>query len=195
MSRISDLFGDLTPDQQGSGEAPAAAGNGLRCPRCGSTETQVKDSRPAEGNAAIRRRRECLACGERFTTFERAQAKPLTVVKNDGRRQGFDREKLDRSLRLALRKRPVDVAAIDQAAEDIVRRLENQVGNEVSARQIGELVMRALARLDLVALVRYASVYDEFQDLGQFTGFIEEVQAAVARQAEREEQCEDAPHR
>src|SRR3712207_9070995 len=116
----------------------------MRCPFCGSEETQVKDSRPAKDGLAIRRRRSCPACGSRFTTFERVQLRELTVLKSDGRRVPFDREKLARSIRIALRKRPVDEDRVERIVNGIQRRLETEADSEVTSRQIGEIVMEAL---------------------------------------------------
>ena len=144
----------------------------VRCPFCGAEDTQVKDSRPAEEGVAIRRRRQCPACGARFTTFERVQLRELVVVKKDGRRVPFDREKLARSLRIAARKRGFDAERIDQLASGIVRRIETQGDGEVPSTRIGELAMEALARLDQVAYVRFASVYHDFADARDFEEFI-----------------------
>jgi transcriptional repressor NrdR len=144
----------------------------LRCPFCAHENSQVKDSRPTEDGAAIRRRRQCEACGERFTTFERVQLRELVVVKKDGRRVPFDREKLARSLRIAARKRGFDAERIDQIVSGIVRRIETQGDGEVPSMRIGELAMEALARLDQVAYVRFASVYRDFADARDFEEFI-----------------------
>jgi transcriptional repressor NrdR len=144
----------------------------LRCPFCGAEDTQVKDSRPAEEGGAIRRRRQCPACGARFTTFERVQLRDLIVVKKDGRRAPFDREKLARSLRIATRKRGIDGERIEQLVNGIVRRIETTGENEVPSRRIGELAMEGLAQLDQVAYVRFASVYKDFADARDFDEFI-----------------------
>src|SRR5688572_8857426 len=136
----------------------------MRCPYCGGEDTQVKDSRPAEDGVAIRRRRSCPACGARFTTFERVQLRELTVLKTDGRRVPFDREKLARSIRVALRKRPVDEDRIERIVNGIQRRLETEVEFEVTSRQIGEIVMETLKEVDQVAYVRFASVYRNFRE-------------------------------
>lgn len=130
----------------------------MRCPFCGNDDTQVKDSRPTEDNSAIRRRRFCPACGARFTTFERVQLRELTVVKSGGQREPFDREKLLRSMRIALRKRPVDADRIDRVVNSIVRQLESSGETEIPSKQIGEMIMLHLSALDTVAYVRYASV-------------------------------------
>jgi transcriptional repressor NrdR len=144
----------------------------LRCPFCGAEDTQVKDSRPAEEGGAIRRRRQCPACGARFTTFERVQLRDLIVVKKDGRRAPFDREKLARSLRIATRKRGIDEERIEQLVNGIVRRIETTGESEVPSRRIGELAMEGLAQLDQVAYVRFASVYKDFADARDFDEFI-----------------------
>ena len=141
----------------------------MRCPFCGHNDTQVKDSRPTEDNAAIRRRRFCPECGSRFTTFERVQLRELTVVKKDNERVPFDREKLLRSLRIALRKRPVDDERI---VNGIQRRLETLGENEISTKVIGEMVMDALADLDPVAYIRFASVYRNFRETKDFEEFL-----------------------
>jgi transcriptional repressor NrdR len=146
----------------------------MRCPFCQNEDTQVKDSRPAEDGAAIRRRRQCDKCGSRFTTFERAQLRDLTVLKRSGRRAPFDREKLTRSLQIALRKRPIQEDQIEQMISGIVRKLESQGESEVRSETIGEMVMEALANLDPVAYVRYASVYRDFREASDFADFIEE---------------------
>ena len=148
----------------------------MRCPFCGSDDTQVKDSRPAEDNAAIRRRRSCPACGSRFTTFERVQLREITVLKNDGRRVPFDREKLARSIRIALRKRPVDEDRVERIVNGIQRRLETEADSEVTSRQIGETVMEALRAVDQVAYVRFASVYRNFGEAKDFRAFLGELE-------------------
>ena len=140
----------------------------MRCPSCGSLDTQVKDSRPTEDSAVIRRRRVCLACNFRFTTFERVQLRELTVIKRNGRRVPFDRDKLMRSVQVAVRKRPVDPDRIEQMVSKIVRELESMGENEVSSETIGELVMEHLRELDDVAYVRFASVYRQFADVSSF---------------------------
>ncbi len=144
----------------------------MRCPFCGSEDTQVKDSRPAEDAATIRRRRSCPACGERFTTFERVQLRDLTVLKTDGRRVPFDRDKLARSIRVALRKRPVDEDRIERIVNAIQRRLETEAESEVTSRQIGEIVMTTLQEVDQVAYVRFASVYKNFREAKDFRAFL-----------------------
>ena len=143
----------------------------MRCPYCGNLDTQVKDSRPTEDNAAIRRRRVCPGCGGRFTTFERVQFRELTVVKRSGRRVPFDRDKLARSIQIALRKRPVENEQMERLVSDLVRRLERTGDAEISVETIGQMVMDQLKAIDIVAYVRFASVYrnfcgpQDFQDL------------------------------
>ena len=147
----------------------------MRCPYCGSTNTQVKDSRPSEDHTTIRRRRVCADCGGRFTTFERVQLRELTVVKRNGRRMPFDRDKLLRSVQIALRKRPVEPERIDQAVSKIVRELESQGESEVSSETVGEMVMEALRALDDVAYVRFASVYRNFREAKDFERVLDEL--------------------
>lgn len=144
----------------------------MRCPFCGNDDTQVKDSRPTDDNSAIRRRRYCPACESRFTTFERVQLRDLTVVKKDGARSPFDREKLGRSLKIALRKRPVDEDKIERIINGIQRRLESMGENEIPSKMIGELVMDVLQELDTVAYVRFASVYRNFREGKDFEDFV-----------------------
>lgn len=156
----------------------------MRCPHCGANDTQVKDSRPTEDNTAIRRRRYCGDCNARFTTFERVQLRELTVVKRSGRRVPFDRDKLQRSVQIALRKRPVDPDQIDRMVSDMVRRLESQGDNEVVSHTIGELVMDSLRKLDAVAYVRFASVYKNFEEAGDFEAVLGEIANAKSRLAE-----------
>src|ERR1700738_426317 len=140
----------------------------MRCPSCGSLDTQVKDSRPTEDSSVIRRRRVCLACNFRFTTFERVQLRELIVIKRNGRRVPFDRDKLLRSVQIALRKRPVEPERIDQMGSKIVRERESQGESEVSSETIGETVMAYLRELDDVAYVRFASVYRNFREAKDF---------------------------
>ncbi len=147
----------------------------MRCPFCAHDDTQVKDSRPADDSATIRRRRVCPACGGRFTTFERVQLRDMTVVKTDGRRQTFDRDKIIRSMQVALRKRPVSIDLIERAANGIVRQLESGGEADIPSADIGEKVMKALAQLDLVGYIRYASVYRDFRQPGDFHSFLDEV--------------------
>jgi len=157
----------------------------MRCPNCGSLDTQVKDSRPTEDSSVIRRRRLCLACNFRFTTFERVQLRELTVIKRNGRRVPFDRDKLLRSVQIALRKRPVDPDRIERAVSKIVRELESQGESDVSSETIGEMVMDTLRGLDGVAYVRFASVYRNFREAKDFEAVLDELageddKAAVA---------------
>ena len=144
----------------------------MRCPFCAHNDTQVKDSRPTEDNSAIRRRRYCPNCGARFTTFERVQLRELTVMKKGGQREPFEREKLLRSMRISLRKRPVEEDRVERVVNGIVRRLESSGEAEIKADQIGELVMEALLTLDKVAYVRFASVYRNFRETKDFEDFI-----------------------
>lgn len=140
----------------------------MRCPYCGSLDTQVKDSRPTEDSAVIRRRRVCPNCNERFTTFERVQLRELTVLKRSGRRVVFDRDKLLRSVEISLRKRPVDSERIERMISGIVRKLESMGENEIASSVIGELVMEDLKQIDDVAYVRFASVYRNFREPKDF---------------------------
>jgi transcriptional repressor NrdR len=144
----------------------------MRCPFCGHAESQVKDSRPSEDGAAIRRRRLCPQCGGRFTTFERVQLRELTILKRSGRRAPFDREKLVRSISVAIRKRPVDPERVERLVNTIVRQLESMGETEIGSSVVGELVMKALKSLDDVAYVRYASVYRDFRQTGDFADFL-----------------------
>ena len=144
----------------------------MRCPFCGHDDTQVKDSRPTEDGSAIRRRRFCPACGSRFTTFERVQLRELTITKKGGVKQPFDREKIMRSITLALRKRPVEPERVERIVIGIVRRLESLGESEVPSSVVGEMVMDALASLDPVAYVRFASVYRNFREAKDFEDFI-----------------------
>ena len=144
----------------------------MRFPFCGHHDTQVKDSRPTEENATIRRRRLCPECGSRFTTFERVQLRELSVIKTDGDVTPFDREKLLRSLKIALRKRPVDEDRMEQIANSIQRRLETLGESEIPTKVVGEMVMESLAELDKVAFVRFASVYRNFREAKDFEAFV-----------------------
>ena len=147
----------------------------MRCPFCGNEDTQVKDSRPTEDNSAIRRRRQCPNCAARFTTFERVQLRELTVIKGSGQRQPFDRDKLLRSMNIALQKRPVDPERVERIVNGIVRRLESSGESDIKSQHIGELVMDALGGLDPVAYVRFASVYRNFREARDFETFIEKI--------------------
>jgi transcriptional repressor NrdR len=144
----------------------------MHCPFCGNEDTQVKDSRPTDDGAAIRRRRFCLACSQRFTTIERVQLRDLTVIKSDNRRVPFDRDKLARSVRVALRKRPVQEERIERIVNGIVRQLEASGETDIPSKQIGELVMETLKEVDAVAYVRFASVYRNFREAKDFDTFL-----------------------
>lgn len=148
----------------------------MRCPFCGSENSQVKDSRPSDEASAIRRRRVCSDCGGRFTTFERVQLRDLTVVKKSGRKAPFDREKLSRSISVALRKRPIEPERIDRLVTGLVRQLESSGETEISSAEIGELVIAALRELDPVAYVRFASVYRDFRDASDFNSVLRELE-------------------
>ena len=144
----------------------------MKCPFCGNDDTQVKDSRSTEDNSAIRRRRFCAACGARFTTFERIQLRELTVVKKSGKKVPFARDKLERSVQIALRKRPVDNDRVERMLSGIVRRVESLGETEVSSDVIGEIVMEGLQSIDSVAYVRFASVYKNFREAKDFEEFL-----------------------
>jgi transcriptional repressor NrdR len=147
----------------------------MRCPFCGADDTQVKDSRPTDDKGAIRRRRFCGSCAARFTTFERVQLRELTVLKKNNQREPFDREKLARSIYVALRKRPVEPERVERMINSLVRQLESSGETEIRSEQIGEEVMEALSILDQVAYIRFASVYRNFReakDFGEFLGRI-----------------------
>ena len=143
------------------------------CPFCGNPDTQVKDSRPAEDGTAIRRRRLCVQCEARFTTFERVQLREITIIKRNGGRSIFDRDKLERSFEIALRKREVDKDDMVRAINEIVRKLEGYADGDVPSEKVGELVMSSLHALDQVAYVRYASVYRNFREAKDFEAFVE----------------------
>jgi transcriptional repressor NrdR len=153
----------------------------MRCPFCGHEDSQVKDSRPTEDNSAIRRRRQCEGCGARFTTFERIQLRELTVVKSEGRRQPFDREKLERSVSVACSKRPIDAVQIEKLVSGIQRQLETLGDSEIESAKIGEFVMAGLKGLDTVAYIRFASVYKEFGEAKDFEDFAGAVSEAVKK--------------
>ena len=150
----------------------------MRCPYCGGLDTQVKDSRPSEDSSSIRRRRACPDCGGRFTTFERVQLRELTVVKKNGRRAPFDRDKLQRSLDVALRKRDVAPERVERMINGVVRQLEAQGDTDIPTGRIGELVMEGLKTLDQIAYVRFASVYRNFQEARDFHAIVGELEAA-----------------
>ncbi|SDR12973.1 transcriptional regulator NrdR [Pseudovibrio sp. Tun.PSC04-5.I4] len=150
----------------------------MRCPYCGGDDTQVKDSRPTEDNTSIRRRRVCQTCGGRFTTFERVQLRELTVIKRNGRRVPFDREKLMRSVLIATRKRPVEPERIERMVSGLVRQLESSGESDVVAEDVGHLVMEGLKTLDDVAYVRFASVYKNFREAKDFEALLDELSDA-----------------
>ncbi|MEM8958814.1 MAG: transcriptional regulator NrdR [Pseudomonadota bacterium] len=154
----------------------------MRCPFCGNVDTQVKDSRPAEDHVSIRRRRLCPECGGRFTTYERVQLRDLVVIKSNGRREDFDRDKLERSIRIACQKRPIEPERMDKMISGIVRRLESTGEQDIDSKLIGEIVMETLARIDTVAYVRFASVYKNFQAADDFDRFVSELRPAPAAQ-------------
>ncbi len=160
----------------------------MRCPFCNSEDTQVKDSRPSEDGTAIRRRRYCPDCGGRFTTFERVQLRELTVLKRSGRRVPFDRDKLMRSVQVALRKRPVDPERVERLVSGIVRRLESLGESEIRSETIGKLIMEALKVLDDVAYVRFASVYKNFREAKDFEELLGEL---TGEGEDREKRSED----
>ncbi len=141
----------------------------MRCPNCGCDESKVVDSRPSESNEAIRRRRECVKCGTRFTTYERREELPLVVVKRDGRREPFDRQKVMRGLVAATVKRDLDVAQLDALIDDVENSLRDRGVNEVASGDLGEMVLVRLRRIDRVAYVRFASVYRDFKDIDEFS--------------------------
>ena len=152
----------------------------MRCPFCGNDDSQVKDSRPTEDAGAIRRRRQCPACGGRFTTFERVQLRELTIVKKSGKREVFDRDKLARSIEIACRKRPVAQDRIDRLVSGIQRQIETIGDSEIEADRVGEMVMEGLQALDPVAFIRFASVYQEFREARDFETFVAGLSAQVA---------------
>jgi transcriptional repressor NrdR len=165
----------------------------MRCPYCGSLETQVKDSRPTDDSAAIRRRRVCPDCGGRFTTFERVQLRELTIIKKSGRRVAFDREKLSRSIEIALRKRPIEADRVERMVNGIVRQLESQGDSDIPSERIGELVMEGLRGLDSVAYVRFASVYRNFREARDFNALIDEL--ANGAPIDADDSVDDPPPR
>ena len=157
----------------------------MRCPFCGHEETQVKDSRPSDDGGSIRRRRSCPSCGGRFTTFERIQLRDLVVVKSDDRRQPLGREKIMRPMQVALRKRPIDIEKIEKSVNGIVRQLESYGEPEIPAREIGNLVMKALIELDVVGYIRYASVYKDFREPEDFNAFVRELEELQSEKSKR----------
>ena len=151
----------------------------MRCPFCGNVDTQVKDSRPAEDNVSIRRRRSCPACAGRFTTYERVQLRDLIILKKNNRRETFDRDKLERSVRIALQNRPFEIDRIEQMVTGIVRRLESLGETDIPSEKVGEIVMETLARIDTVAYVRFASVYKNFQAADDFEDFVSQLRPDI----------------
>jgi len=148
----------------------------MRCPYCSSTDTQVKDSRPTDDNTAIRRRRVCNDCGGRFTTFERVQLRELTIAKKSGKRVPFDRDKLERSVHTALRKRDVDKERVERMISGIVRQLENRGEGDIPSDEVGRLVMEGLKQIDEVAYVRFASVYQDFREAKDFEALLHDME-------------------
>ena len=159
----------------------------MRCPFCNFEDTQVKDSRPSEDNSAIRRRRICPSCGSRFTTFERVQLRELTVIKKNGSRSVFDRDKLARSIQIAVRKRNVDPERVERIVSGIQRRLESSGETEIQSVSIGEMVMEALYTLDRVAYIRFASVYKNFREAKDFEAFVGGLNGDMMGSSEDEE--------
>jgi len=156
----------------------------LRCPFCAHDDSQVKDSRPTEDNTAIRRRRQCESCGARFTTFERVQLREIVVVKSGGKREPFDRSKIEQSVALACRKRGIEQERIDQLVSGIQRQVETVGESEVPSSEIGAMVMEGLRQLDSVAYIRFASVYRDFSEARDFEEFASAIQEAGGRDAD-----------
>jgi transcriptional repressor NrdR len=162
----------------------------MKCPFCGCEETQVKDSRNTDDNSAVRRRRECPECGSRFTTFERVQLRELVVIKRNGERTLFDRDKLEKSISLAVRKRPISAERVEKIVNSLQRKFESSGEPEISTKQIGESVMEALSHLDNIAYIRFASVYKDFrslQDLNDFVATIEKLTSPSDEFAEKDD--------
>ncbi|MBO4294480.1 MAG: transcriptional repressor NrdR [Alphaproteobacteria bacterium] len=159
----------------------------MKCPFCGFDDTVVKDSRNSDDNTSVRRRRECPECGSRFTTFERVQLRELIVVKKNGEKTPFDREKLHRSISIALRKRPVSPERIDKVVNSLVRKFESSYEGEISTLQIGEAVMESLSRLDHIAYIRFASVYKDFKEVKDFEDFVKTLDELVKPVLEQKE--------
>jgi transcriptional repressor NrdR len=162
----------------------------MRCPRCDGNDNRVVDTRTSRGGRAVRRRRECLACGERFTTYEYVEARTLMILKRDGSAEEFDRDKLVRSLRLACAKRPVSASEIERLADEIEDDLSGRAGVEVPSSLVGEMVMERLKPLDRVAYVRFASVYRNFQDIDEFQHVVDDLNARQRREAQARHQQE-----
>ncbi len=158
----------------------------MKCPFCGCDDTQVKDSRDCDDNTAIRRRRECSECGSRFTTFERVQLRELTVVKKNGEKTMFDRDKLARSIEVAVRKRPIDKDRVEKIVNSIQRRLEISGEAEIPSQVIGEYVMEALANLDHIAYIRFASVYRDFREVKDFEEFVDTIDKMAKPQGDED---------
>ena len=156
----------------------------MKCPFCGCDDTQVKDSRDADDNTAFRRRRECPECGSRFTTFERVQLRELVVIKKDGEKMKFDRDKLARSIEIAVRKRPVTPERVEKIVNSIQRRLETSGETEIPSQTIGEYVMEALSTLDHIAYIRFASVYRDFREVKDFEEFVDTIDRLAKPQGE-----------
>ena len=156
----------------------------MKCPFCGCDDTQVKDSRDADDNTAVRRRRECPECGSRFTTFERVQLRELVVIKKDGEKTKFDRDKLARSIEIAVRKRPVTPERVEKIVNSIQRRLETSGETEIPSQTIGEYVMEALSTLDHIAYIRFASVYRDFREVKDFEEFVDTIDRLAKPQGE-----------
>lgn len=157
----------------------------MKCPFCGCEETQVKDSRNTDDNAAVRRRRECPECGSRFTTFERVQLRELVVVKRNGERTLFDRDKLERSIALAVRKRPISAERVEKIVNSLQRKFESSGETEISTKQIGESVMEALSHLDHIAYIRFASVYKDFRSLQDLNDFVATIEMLAAPESKK----------
>jgi transcriptional repressor NrdR len=162
----------------------------MRCPQCDGTENRVVDTRTSRGGRAVRRRRECLGCGERFTTYEYVEARPIQILKRDGSVEEFDRDKLTRSLRIACAKRPVSGSEIEALVDGIEDELSKLAGVEVVSSLVGELVMDRLKPLDRVAYVRFASVYRNFQDIEEFQDFVHDLNTRQRLEAQAREQAE-----
>ena len=162
----------------------------MRCPECDGTENRVVDTRTSRGGRAVRRRRECLGCGERFTTYEYVEARPIQILKRDGSVEEFDRDKLTRSLRIACAKRPVSGSEIEGIVDEIEDELSRQAGVEVASSLVGELVMERIKPLDRVAYVRFASVYRNFQDIDEFQDFVDDLNTRQRLEAQAREQAE-----
>ena len=162
----------------------------MRCPQCDGSENRVVDTRTSRGGRAVRRRRECLGCGERFTTYEYVEARPIQILKRDGSVEEFDRDKLTRSLRIACAKRPVSGSEIEGIVDEIEDELSRQAGVEVASSLVGELVMERIKPLDRVAYVRFASVYRNFQDIDEFQDFVDDLNARQRLEAQAREQAE-----